>query len=265
MVQQFVQTPISILSSTIAVIAIFAWLYGFFKVYSNYRQTQRKQSLYFSLGLLFGALAIIFLALELTTLQAFLDNTLTIRGQEYVGTNIPYINMNSKDVGAGFAYTAVILSAFALFFFDAFSMSFFENKMKYLIIPGILVIAYVILYFYPAVPQVYLNSSGTDFNPTHKGSTDAILILLFMFPIYFPAIIFFISAIQTRASKYNSKRFIVLAILSILLGIGYTIEIVGGPELYPVIGRIFILIYPYATWSVLQQNAIVKKLLGAPS
>ena len=71
MMETFVRTPVTIASSVIAIIAIFAWLYGFYMVYSNYRQNQKKQSLYFSLGLLFGGLAIILLALELTTLQLF--------------------------------------------------------------------------------------------------------------------------------------------------------------------------------------------------
>lgn len=261
----FTQTPITILSSLIAVLAIFAWLYGFYKVYMSYRQTEKKQSLYFSLALLFGGLAIIFLAMELTTLQIFLDNTLTKRGGDYVGTTVPILNMNSADLGAYFSYIAVIMSAVAILMFDSFSMSFFENKMKYLIIPILLVLAYVGLYFYPNIPGIQLNKSGTDFNPYHTPETDALLVALFILPVFFPAIIFFISAIQTRGNKYNFRRSFVLALLSIMLGIGYTIEIVGGEAYLSVIGRIFILLYPYLTWSVLQSSKYVRKILGAPS
>ncbi len=261
----FTQTPITILSSIIAIIAIFAWLYGFYKVYMSYRQTEKKQSLYFSLGLLFGGLAIIFLALELTTLQIFLDNSKTLRGGDYFGTVVPIFNMNSADLGAYFSYIAVIMSAIAILFFDSFSMSFFENKMKYLIIPAILVLAYVVLYFYPNIPGIQLNATGTDFNPYHAPSWDALLAALFILPVFFPAIIFFISAYQTRSNAYNFRRSFVLAILSILLGVGYTIEIVGGEAYLSVIGRLFILLYPYATWNVLQSSRFVRRLLGAPS
>ena len=182
--QTYASTPTTILSSLIAILAIFAWLYGFYKVYSNYKQNQKKQSLYFSLALLFGGLAIIFLALELTTLQLF--DAGTIAGQDYVGKTVA-LGLNSKDLGAWFSYVAVVLSIFAIFSFDAFSMSFFENKMKYLIIPTLLLVAYFIIYFYPNLPAIQLNAQGTDYNPYHSGTVDTYIIAIFIIPLYFPA------------------------------------------------------------------------------
>lgn len=260
--QTYASTPTTIVSSVIAILAIFAWLYGFYKVYSNYKQNQKRQSLYFSLALLFGGLAIIFLALELTTLQLF--DAGTIAGHDYVGKTVA-LGLNSADLGAWFSYIAVVLSIFAIFAFDSFSMSFFENKMKYLIIPAVLLVAYFIIYFYPNLPLIQLNSTGTDYNPYHTGTIDTYIIAIFLIPLYFPAFIFFLTALQTRANKYNFRRSLILCLLQIMIGIGYTIEIVGGPDYYSVIGRLFILLYPYLTWNVLQSSNFVKKLLGAPS
>lgn len=257
----FVQTPVTELSSAIALIAIVAWLYGFYRVFSNYRQNQKKQSLYFSMGLLFGGLAIVFLALELLTLQLF-DNG-TQAGKEYMGKTVAF-GLNSYQLGAGFSYVAVILSIIAIFSFDVFSMSFFENKMKFLIIPAILLLAYFVIYFFPN-PKIFLNASGTDYNPTHPGNIDGLIVAVFLIPLFFPAFIFLLTAFQTRGNTYAFRRSLALCFLQILLGIGYTIEIVGGIDFLSVIGRFFILIFPYFTWSVLQGSNFVRKFLGAPS
>ena len=260
--QTFVRTPVTILSSIIAILAIFAWLYGFYKVYSNYKETQKKQTLYFSLGLLFGGLGVVFLALELTTLQLF--DAGTVAGQNYIGKTVAY-GLNSADLGAYFSYIAVVVSAIAIFMFDAFAIGFFENKSKFLIIPFILLVAYVVVYFYPNIPVIALNSTATDYNPSHTGYTDTIIVGLFLIPLFFPALIFLLSAIQARSNKYNFRRSLVLSLLQILIGVGYTIEIVGGPDYYSVIGRLFILFYPYLTWNVLRNSNWVRRILGAPT
>ena len=256
-------TALTALSSGIAIVAIFAWLYGFFKVYSNYRETNKKQSLYFSLGILFGAFAIICLAFELTILQLF-DNK-TPAGHEYLGSTV-FAGVNSYALGLGFAYLAILLSSVAILLFDAFSLSFFENKMKFLVIPFILLLSYVVIYLWPVFPIIQLNKAGTDYNPSHSGNIDFYLVALFMIPIYLPAFIFLLSAIQLRGNRFNTLRSLSLCFLQIILGIGYTIEIVGPENAYlPIVGRLFILFYPYLTWSVLQSSGWVKKILGAPS
>lgn len=266
MAKTYQVTPITALSSVIALIAIIAWLYGFYKVYMSYRETQKKQSLYYSLGLLFGGLAIISLAIELITLQLYDNNT--VAGSDYVGKNI--INgLNAGNFALGWAFLAIITSSIAIFMFDTFSISFFENKNKYLIIPFILLLSYVLLYIFMPVKEV-LNISGTDYNPNHTGmigpiGTEAFLVLLFIVPLFFPAVVFLLSAIQARGNQYNFRRLIALFLLQTMIAIGYTIEIVGGPDYTSVIGRLFILFYPYLTWSVLQSSRYVKRLLGAPS
>lgn len=255
-------------SSGIAILAIFAWLYGFYKVYSNYKETQKKQSLYFSLGILFGALAIICLATELTILQLF--DAGTTGGSEYL-PKIVFANVDSYALGFFFSYLAILLSATAILMFDAFSLSFFENKMKFIIIPLILLLAYVVVYLYPDLPILTLNKAGTDYNPSHTKfifsiATDDVLVGLFLIPLFFPAFVFLLSALQLRGNAYNFKRSLVLCFVQILIGIGYTIEIVGSDNPYlPIVGRLFILLYPYLTWNVLQSSGWVKKILGAPS
>ncbi len=259
-------TPITALSSLIAIIAIFAWLYGFFKVYKNYKENQKKQSLYFSLGLLFGGLAIVSLAIELITLQVFDNNT--IAGNDYSGKNI--INgLNAGTFALGFAFLAIILSSISIFMFDTFSISFFENKNKLLLIPLILLLLYIGIYIFTPVKEV-LNRAGTDYNPNHIGNIgpltiELFLVVLFFVPLFFPSFVFLISALQTRGSKYNFRRLLALFVLQVMIGIGYTIEIVGGPDYNSVIGRLFILFYPYLTWNVLQSSSFVKKLFGGTS
>lgn len=261
-------TTLTALSSGIAIVAIFAWLYGFYKVYQNYKETNKKQSLYFSLAILFGAFAIIGLALELTVLQLY-DNK-TPAGHEYIGSTV-FAGINSYAFGFTFAYLAILLSSVAIFMFDAFSLSFFENKMKFLIIPLILLLGYVVVYLWPNLPIIQLNNAGTDYNPAHTVDlfgipTDGLLVALFLIPIFLPAFIFLLSAIQLRGNRFNTLRSLSLCFLQILLGIGYTIEIVGPENAYlPIIGRLFILVYPYLTWNVLQSSGWVRKLFGAPT
>ena len=89
--------------------------------------------------------------------------------------------------------------------------------------------------------------------------------MLFVFPLFLPVIVFLVSAYEVRNNKYNARRSLALCVLSILLAIGFTIEIVGGEELLSVFGRLIILLYPVSAWNVLQGNRIVKRLLGAPS
>lgn len=261
MMQTFHVNPTTALSSGIAIVAIFAWLYGFYRVYSSYKNTGKRQSLYFSIGLLFGAFAIILLASELISLQLF--DAGTQAGQEYVGSAIGF-GINSYNAGFVFAYLAILTSAFAILMFDAFSLSFFENKMKFLVIPAILLIAYVVVYLYPDWPKIMLNSSGTDYNPTHTGAIDAALVAIFLLPLFFPAIVFFFSALQSRGNGFMVKRSLALSFFQILIGVGYTIEIVGGIDYLSVIGRLFILLYPWLTWNTIQSNGWLSKLLGAP-
>jgi hypothetical protein len=260
--QTFERNTTTSISSLIAILAIVAWIYGFYKVYQNYKQTQKKTSLYFASALLLGGLAIIFLALELITLQIF-DLGTTVN-QVYIGRDI-MTGVNAGNVATLFSFIAVILSAFAILMFDTFSISFFENKMKFLVFPAMLIFIYITVYFYPNLPEIRLNETATDYNPFHDDTTSNILIILFLIPLFFPAFVFLLSAFQTRGNQYNFKRSLALAILSIMVAIGYAIEIIGGEDYYSIIGRIFILLYPFLTWNVLQGSKFVKRLLGAPT
>jgi hypothetical protein len=260
--QGYERTTITLLGSLIAFLAIFAWLYGFYKVYQNYKESGKKQSFFFSIGLLFGGLAIIFLALELLTFQLFDDNT--IQGATYVGKEI-YGGINSYDAGLTFGIIAASLSVVSILAFDAFALSFFENKQKYLIFPIVLMILYIIIYIFLSNPIVKLNDAGTDYDITRSADFELIMFGLFMFPLFLPSIVFLMSAIQVRGNKFNFRRSLALCFLQVMIGVGFTIEIVGGEDFMSIISRLMILLYPVSTWSVLQANRFVKKILGAPS
>ena len=254
-------TPVTILGSLVAILAIFVWLYVFMKFYNNYRSSGKKQSQYFALGLLSGGIAIIFLALELVTFQLF--DAGTTWGHEYIGKDI-IPGINSYEAGIVFGIIAAVISSFAILFFVLFSLSFFEDKMKWIVFPGLLLLIYVILYLY-YWPTAQLNAEGTDYDITRSGDIEAIMIFLFLIPIFFPVVVFFLSALQVRGNTFNFRRSLLLSFLFIVIGTGYTIEIVGGHELVSLFGRILILLFPVGVNLTLNPNNFVKRLLGAPT
>lgn len=252
-------TPFTILGTIIAIMAIFVWLWVFNKFYKSYQSSGKKQSQYFSLALLFGALSIIMLAFELVTFQVFDNNTPW--GNTYIGKDI-LPGLNSFQVGITFAIIAAVISAFSLFFFATFSLSFFEDKMKWAIIPGLLIAFYIFLYLY-FFPTVQLNADGTDYDVTRSSQVELAMIALFIGPIFMPVVVFLISALQSRGNTFNFRRSLILSLMFLDIGIGYTIEIVGATSAISVVARLLILFFPIGVNLTLNPNNFMKRLLGA--
>jgi hypothetical protein len=254
-------TPFTILGSIIAVIAIFVWLWIFIKFYRSYKSSGKKQSQYFSFALLTGGVSIFLLALELLTFQIF--DAGTQRGETYIGRDI-ISGLNSFDLGIWFGVLAIIGSSFSIFFFVLFSLSFFEDKMKWAFIPVILLLIYVLLYLV-YWPTVELSLEGTDYDITRDSQIELIMIALFIGPIFMPVVVFFISALQVRGNTFNFRRSLFLSFTHTILAIGYTIEVVGGAGLLSVLARLMILFFPIGVQYTLNPNKFMKRLLGAPS
>lgn len=258
---QRVSNPITSFGSIVAIVAIFVWFYVAIKFYSNYKDTGKKQSQYFALAILFGGFSIVLLALELVTFQSF--DAGTPWGTTYLGKEV-FGGISSYDLGLYFGVLAAIVSGVSLFFFDVFSLSFFENKMKWVVIPGLLILIYVILYV-TNWPVVQLSEGGTDYDITRDSEIETYMILLFSVPILMPVAVFLISAFQVRENTFNFRRSIVLSFFHVVIAVGYTIEIVGGTGILSAFARVLILIFPIGVRMTLNPNNFVKKIFGAPS
>lgn len=262
------------LGSIFAVLAIPVWLFVARQLYKSYKENERKTTKYLSFGLVFGAIAVLFLALETVFLQIFDSGTL--EGTKYV-PSVVIAGYNSAEFALLFAYLALGFSAVAIFYFDMFSLSFFEKRWARLLplILGVLLILYVLVFFF--TPNEWrANALGTDFDLEHFGYT-SILFYLFVIPLIAPVIVLTVSTFQVRSqSTYAFRRTLLITFAQLLLTLGYLVEILGTEifhttfDLAPGIadfaitfGRLFIFIYPGIAYQGINPAEKIKRLLGA--
>ncbi|MHA2363692.1 MAG: hypothetical protein ACXAC7_07025 [Candidatus Hodarchaeales archaeon] len=253
-------SPLGILGSIFALIAMIGWYHGFYKVFQNYQETGKQQSQFFSFGLLSGGTAILFLAAEQIILRIFDEGT--NRGEKFTGSEI-ISGLEAYDLALYLAFIAGAISALAILFFDLFSLSFFENKIKIVIIPAILLIGYVLVFIFISNPEWRLNTDGTDYDLTRGKQSELIMTVLFVIPLLLPFVVFLYTTWSVRGNTYNFRRLGVISILQAGLSFAYFIEIVGTSDWLIVVTRFILLVYPFLTWSVLNPNDRVKRILGA--
>ncbi|OLS22836.1 MAG: hypothetical protein HeimC3_27790 [Candidatus Heimdallarchaeota archaeon LC_3] len=262
------------LGSLFAILAIPTWLFVARQLYKSYKESESKTTKYLSFGLVFGALAVLFLALEQVFLLIFDGGT--EKGSKYIPTEI-ISGYNSAEFSLLFAYLALALSAVAILYFDLFSLSFFEKRWaRFLpLLLGLLLFLYVLVFFF--TPNEWrVNVAGTDFDLEHFEYTP-VLFLLFVFPLIAPVIILLISTYQVRSqSTYAFRRTLLITFAQFLLTIGYLVEILGsdifsttfkiefGVADYAItFGRLFIFIYPAIAYQGINPSERIKRILGA--
>jgi hypothetical protein len=261
------------LGSVFAILAIPTWLFVAWQLYKSYRESERKTTKYLSFALVFGALAVLFNALKLVFLVVF-DNE-TPNGAVYIPSEV-FAGYDSAQFALLFAYLALGLSAVAIFYFDLFSLSFFENRLVKLLpfLLGILLIVYVLVFFF--TPNEWrANVPGTDFDLEHFQYT-SILFYLFVIPLIAPVIVLTVSTFQVRSqSTYAFRRTLLITFAQFLLTLGYLVEILGSEIIQTTFniefgiadfaitfGRLFIFIYPAITYLGINPGERMKRILG---
>ncbi|MHA1990921.1 MAG: hypothetical protein ACW981_08260 [Candidatus Hodarchaeales archaeon] len=262
------------IGTVFAILAIPTWLYVARKLYKSYRESESKSTKYLSFALVFGALAVLFNALKLVFLVVF-DND-TPNGAVYIPSEV-ISGFNSAEFALLFAYLALAFSAVVIFYFDLFSLSFFEKRWARIlpIFLALVLIGYVLVFFF--TPNEWrANLPGTDFDLEHFEYT-LLLFLLFVIPLIAPVIILTVSTIQVRSkSTFALRRTFLITFAQFLLTLGYLVEILGSEIIQSTFniesgiadyaitfGRLFIFIYPVLAYQGINPSERIKRLLGA--
>ncbi|MHA2346317.1 MAG: hypothetical protein ACXACP_06330 [Candidatus Hodarchaeales archaeon] len=195
------------------------------RLYLSYRRTERKQTLYLSLLLIFGGIALLSLALEQVILLVNAD-PLDSQTIDDALSIFQYSEINVFWVGFLFAAIAWVASSLAIISANFFTHSFFPNaNRKLLLIPILLMTAYLgLLLFSP----FYFEYSGSDWSPYHDQSTTFIKWILFLIPLWTVSVLFLYLTVSFRRKNMTAwKRVGWFFFSQVILSIGFTIEILN--------------------------------------
>jgi hypothetical protein len=261
------------LGSVFAILAILTWLFVAWRIYKSYKESERKTTKYLAFALVFGAIAVLFNALKFVFLLVF-DNE-TPNGAKYIPSEV-ITGYESAQFALLFAYLALGLSAVVIFYFDLFSLSFFDKRWARLlpILLGILLILYVLV-FYFTENEWRANVPGTDYDLEHFQYT-SILFYLFVIPLIAPVIVLTVSTFQVRSqSTFAFRRTLLITFAQFLLTLGYLVEILGSEIIQTTFdiefgvadfaitfGRLFIFIYPALAYLGINPGDRMKRILG---
>ncbi len=201
------------------------------RLYTNYRATEKKQSLYLAGMWFFLGLGALFVGLEQILFQA-MDN-----------------QADAADPATFFAILAFLFAVIGFFLGNLFALSFFEKKMKLAIIPVMLLIAYFVYWLLtihftasdiPGTEGVDVFApwldTGVDMDMYRTGAEKGILVLLMFIPVWLIFGVLAYATIKVRKQPPLFKRSFLLAFLQVGVGFAYTIEIIGTDFLEPALG-----------------------------
>ncbi|UCG04298.1 MAG: hypothetical protein JSW11_09985 [Candidatus Heimdallarchaeota archaeon] len=253
-ISQF-EDPIDLINIIIVVIAIILFLLLGIYLLNSYRRTKRNTTLYMSLLLLFGSLALVSLALEQVVLIA--SDVVPADAPEKKSFLVySFDEINVFWLSYFFAFIAWVTSASAILSACFFTQSFFSDKYKkLLIIPAIMLALWVIVYTAAPFQWEYLELAG-DWQPQHDPEFE-ILGYLFLFPnLWMIVLLFFYLTLSLyRRGVPRWKQTLVLAIGQALLSLGFTVEIINVQvPIISLFARIAIMIYPIVVWIGLRRG-----------
>ena len=257
-ISQF-EDPIDLLNIIIVVIAIILFLLLGLYLLNSYRRTRRNTTLYMSLLLLFGSLALLSLALEQVVLIAS-DVTQADAPAKKSFLVYRFDEINVFWLAYFFAFIAWVTSAIAILSACFFTQSFFADKYKkFLIIPAIMLTLWVLVY--TAAPFEWQYVEG-DWQPQHDDLfldiiPYEILGYIFLFPnLWMIVLLFFYLTVSLyRRGVPRWKQTLILAIGQVLLSLGFTIEIINIQiPIVSLFARFAIMIYPIVAWIGLRRG-----------
>ncbi|MFX1506382.1 MAG: hypothetical protein ACFFDC_09730 [Promethearchaeota archaeon] len=245
--------PIDLLGIVVVVIAIILFLLLGIYLLNSYRRTKRNTTLFMSLILLFGCLALISLALEQVVLIAS-DVTQADAPDKKSFLAFGFDEINVFWLSYLFAFIAWVTSASAILSACFFTQSFFSDKYKkFLVIPAIMLALWVIVY--TVAPFQWTEIAG-DWQPQHDPEFE-ILGYLFLFPnLWMIVLLFFYLTISLyRRGVPRWKQTLILAVGQAFLSLGFTIEIINIQDpLISLLARIAIMMYPVVAWIGLRRG-----------
>jgi hypothetical protein len=251
-ISQF-EDPIDLLGIIVVVIAIILFLLLGIYLLNSYRRTKRNTTLYMSLILLFGCLALISLALEQVILIAS-DVTEAQAPEHKSFLEFGFDEIDVFWLSYFFAFIAWVTSATAILSACFFTQSFFSDKYKkFLIIPAIMLMLWV--FVYTAAPFHWVDIEG-DWQPQHDTEMEW-LGYLFLFPnLWMIVLLFFYLTISLyRRGIPRWKQTLILAIGQTFLSLGFTIEIMNVQiPIVSLLARIAIMAYPIIAWLGLRRG-----------
>lgn len=235
---------LSILGVIFLIIAITTFYFLGIRLILIFMKTNRIQTLYLSLIFIFGGTAIVFLVLEqIILLHPSVDRTPIPTVRSF----FQYNDINVFWVAYLFAIVAYISSAISIFLLSVFTLTFFRNRSKkILVIPLLLISSYIFIILIAPHEFVY---SGVDWSPERDDITEIIISCLFLPPIWALAFFFFYLSLRLKQiENMRWKQTTLLGIGQIIISIAYTIEILNAPILLSLIARIGLSLYPTITY-----------------
>ena len=248
------------------------------RLYRSYKVSGKKQTLYLSLLLLFGGLALLLLTLEQLVLLTNAEESMSQTIDDAISI-FQYSNIDVFWVGFLFASLAWITSGLAIVAANFFTQSFFpDSNKKLLLIPILLIAAYLILII---TSPFYFEYSGSDWSPSHDASTTFILWILFLVPLWTVSFLFlYLSVSLKRKGAIAWRRVGWFFISQAILSIGFTIEILSpssfttffefsaielllNDSLWSISARFMIMIYAVLMWIAVYTPNWAKGWLGA--
>ena len=266
-----------ILGIVFVVLAVIFYLIIGTRLFRSYRRSEKKQTLYLSLLLLLGGLALLSLTIEQLVLRIYatvdMPDPLTI---------FQFTNIDVYYVGFIFAAIAWVTSSIAIVSANFFTQSFFpESNKKLLLIPILLMTSYLVIII--TAPFQFV-SSGSDWTPEHDLLINAVVAVLFLVPLWTVAILFLYLSISLKRKNLVAWRRVGWLFMSqAVLSIGFTIEILNpdafigfftgtflgsidllmSKTLWTLTSRFMIMIYAVLMWIAFFTPNWAKGLLGA--
>lgn len=247
------ESPTDILGVIFVVIAVVLYLLLGLYLLNSYRKTKREPTLYLSLILLFGCLALVSLVIE----QLLLITSEVTEAQAPPHKSFLAFGVNEIDVfwlALLFAFIAWVTSASATLSACFFTQSFLlERYKKLLIIPAVMLALYVAVL---VIAPFHWEEIAGDWQPTHDDIYVLIAYFLLFPNLWMVVILFFYLTFSLyRKGIPRWKQTFILAIGQSLLSLGYTVEIVNIPDPYiSLIARFAIMIYPIVIWFGLRRG-----------
>ncbi len=220
------------------------------RLFLSYQQSEKKQTLYLSLLLLLGGLALLSLTLEQLVLRFYVEESVTQMAESL--TIFQFSEIDVFYVAFLFAALAWLTSGLAIISANIFTLSFFpERDKKLLLIPIFLMFLWFVILV--TAPFQYI-STGSDWSPEHESVTNAITAVLSLIPLWTVPFLFLYLAFSLKRKNVSTWRRVGwLFITQVILSIGFTIEILNPSAFttfFSDIGMNFDLLLNETVWSL---------------
>jgi len=235
---------LTILGGGFLLIAIISFYLLGIKLIFIFLKTNRIQTFYLSLIFIFAGTAIVFLMLEQIILRhPCVPSTIIPSSRSF----FQYEDINAFWVAYLFAIIAYISSSLAIFFASVFTLTFFQNRSKrILLLPLLMLSGYIVTVLFAPHEFVF---TGIDWAPEREELTEIIMVCLFLPPIWALALLFFYLSLKMKQKdNIRWRQTTLLGIAQMIISIAYTVEVLNAPILLSLIARMGLSLYPAITY-----------------